>query len=87
MPQIVSITELQTASEISRRCHASAEPLFITKDGNEDMVVMSYEAYREALEISQTDLAVRKAEEEHSRDPVLLDAETSLASLRRKHFG
>ena len=48
MPQIRPITDLRNTNEISEICHAKKEPLFITKNGYGDLVVMSIETY-EAL--------------------------------------
>ena len=45
MPQIIPIRDLKNTSEISQRCHAANEPIFVTKNGYGDMVVMSMEAY------------------------------------------
>lgn len=48
MPTIRSISDLRNrADEISRICHATAEPVFITKNGREDLVVMSQAAYEQ----------------------------------------
>lgn len=42
MPQIKSISDLRNkANEISDLAHKSDEPIFITKNGEGDMVVMS----------------------------------------------
>lgn len=48
MPQIRPITDLRNTTEISELCHARKEPVFITKNGYGDLVVMSMETY-EAL--------------------------------------
>ena len=48
MPHIRPITDLRNTTEISELCHAKNEPIFITKNGYGDLVVMSMEAY-EAL--------------------------------------
>lgn len=87
MPQIRPITDLRNTTEISELCHARREPLFITKNGYGDLVVMSIEAYEEMIETMRTDAAISKAEQEHSADSVLLNAREVLPSLRRKHFG
>ena len=87
MPQIRPITDLRNTTEISELCHANREPLFITKNGYGDLVVMSIEAYDELIETTQTDAAIREAEKEFEADGVLLDARTALPALRRKHFG
>ena len=87
MPQIRPITDLRNTTEISELCHAKHEPLFITKNGYGDLVVMSIEAYEEMLETIRTDTAIHEAEKEYATDGVLLDARETLSSLRRKHFG
>lgn len=43
MPQIRPITDLRNTNEISDACHATKEPIFITKNGYGDLVVMSIE--------------------------------------------
>ena len=87
MPQIRPITDLRNTTEISEICHARREPLFITKNGYGDLVVMSIEAYEELVETAREDAAIREAEKEFASEGVLLDAREALSSLRRKHFG
>lgn len=87
MPQIRPITDLRNTTEISELCHARREPLFITKNGYGDLVVMSIEAYEEMVETARTDAAISEAEREFAADSALLDAREALSSLRRKHFG
>ena len=49
MPNIKSSTDLRNNyNDISTFCHESREPVFITKNGRGDLVVMSIETY-EAL--------------------------------------
>ena len=49
MPNIKSSTELRNHyNDISTFCHESREPVFITKNGQGDLAVMSIETY-EAL--------------------------------------
>lgn len=45
MPQIRPITDLRNTNEISELCHAKNEPIFITKNGYGDLVIMSMEVY------------------------------------------
>ena len=87
MPQIRPITDLRNTTEISEICHAKKEPLFITKNGYGDLVVMSIEAYEELIESNKIDSAISEAEEEYARTGELLDAREALSSLRRKHLG
>jgi prevent-host-death family protein len=46
MPLIRPISDLRNKTpEISKHCHESGEPVFITKNGESDLVVMSAAAY------------------------------------------
>lgn len=87
MPQIRPITDLRDTGAISDACHASREPLFITKNGYGDLVVMSIEAYEEMLDTLSADQAIAEAEAENAGGGRLYDAQTALSALRRKHFG
>jgi prevent-host-death family protein len=87
MPQIRPITDLRNTNDISEACHASKEPIFITKNGYGDLVVMSIETYEQMMENQAIDNAISEAEEEYNETGTLLDAKETLDSLRRKHFG
>ncbi len=87
MPQIRSITDLRNTTEISDICHAKREPVFITKNGYGDLVIMSMEAYEDLIDTASIDAAIGRAESEYARTHESQDARTALASLRRKHFG
>lgn len=87
MPQIRPITDLRNTSEISDACHARREPVFITKNGYGDLVVMSIETYEEMLDCIATDKAIADAEQELAAGGQLLDAKEALGALRRKYFG
>lgn len=52
MPQIIPIRDLKNTSEISEICHHSDEPVFVTKNGYGDMVIMSIETYEKAMHIN-----------------------------------
>lgn len=87
MPQIRPITDLRNTNEISDICHARREPVFITKNGYGDLVIMSIETYEDMMESVALDAAIAESESEFERDGKLYDARETLASLRRKHFG
>lgn len=87
MPKIRPITDLRNTNEISDACHAVKEPIFITKNGYGDLVVMSIETYEQIAETRIIDDAIAEAEDEYEATGILLDAKDTLASLRRKHFG
>ena len=85
MPQIRPITDLRNTNEISELCHAQKEPVFITKNGYGDLVVLSIEAYEELIDTLQADSAIREAEQEVENGGELIDAREALASLRKKY--
>jgi len=63
MPAIRPISDLRNNSnEISEFCRATREPVFITKNGVGDMVVMSMETYE--LQQARIDLYAKLAEAE-----------------------
>ena len=87
MPQIRPITDLRNTNEISDICHTSHEPVFITKNGYGDLVVMSIETYEAMVEDAAIDAAISRSGAQLQEGGRLYDAREALASLRRKHFG
>ena len=49
MPEIIPIRDLKNTNAISQRCHETAEPIFVTKNGYGDMVIMSMEIYESTM--------------------------------------
>jgi len=45
MPAILPISDLRNTDAISELCHSQGEPVFITRKGQEDLVIMSMETY------------------------------------------
>jgi len=86
MTQIRPITDLRNTNEISDLCHAKKEPIFITKNGYGDLVVMSIETFDALLEDRELDAAIAEAEAEYTTDNQLVDAREVLSKLKRKHF-
>ena len=72
MPQIIPIKELKNTSEISDMCHQSEEPIFVTKNGYGDMVIMSMEAYERSMYLNKIythlDQSEKQIEEGRSED-------------------
>lgn len=87
MPQIVPIKELRNTNDISDRCHAKREPIFITKNGYGDLVLMSMETYEDIISTAEIDSAIAEFETQMTNGAELLDARDVLASARRRHFG
>ncbi len=86
MPQIMPIKELRNTNEISERCHARKEPIFITKNGYGDLVLMSMETYEDMLGAAEIDLAIAESEAQIANGAELLDANEVFKTARRKNF-
>ena len=82
--QYFSMLMLKT-NKISDICHKSQEPIFVTKNGYGDLVVMSIEAYERLITDTQIDAAIAEAETEMEGGAVLMDAREALSGLRRKY--
>ncbi|MCD8195263.1 MAG: hypothetical protein LUD22_03115, partial [Coprobacillus sp.] len=54
MSKIIPIKDLRDTNKISEICHSQDEPLFITKNGYSDLVVMSNDFYEANFSLSQT---------------------------------
>lgn len=84
MPQIIPIKELKNTSEISELCHKTEGPIFITKNGYGDMVIMSMEIYESMMNqlamYQNLELSERQVEEGKMKD-----ARKSLAEMRTKY--
>ena len=84
MPVIKPITDLRNTNEISELCHKQQQPVFITKNGYGDLVVMSMETYEELLSTNQIDKAIFEAEREVAEGAELLDAREALGELQEE---
>ena len=75
MPTIMPIRDLRNTSEISKLVHAKQEPIFITKNGYSDMVVMSAELYERFAQINKIDQAIYESEleVENGTEPISLN--------------
>ena len=84
MPQIIPIKDLKNTSEISEMRHKAEEPIYITKNGYGDMVIMSMEIYENTMrkiamyhdiEVSEQQILNRQVK----------DARASLKETRTKY--
>jgi len=82
--QIIPIKDLKNTGEISQMCKESSEPIYITKNGYGDMVIMSMEVYKEKMFILDVYDKLMAAEEE-IKSGKTLDAESSIKSIREKY--
>lgn len=84
MPQIIPIKELKNTAEISALCRASAEPIFITKNGYGDMVIMSMETYEKSFSMQEVYRKISEAESQIETGKVL-NAMDVAADLKVKY--
>jgi hypothetical protein len=84
MPQIIPIKDLKNTSEISDMCHKTSEPIYVTKNGYGDMVIMSMEIYestmRQIAMYRDIELSEKQIEEGQVKD-----ARTALRETRAKY--
>jgi prevent-host-death family protein len=63
IPNIRPVSDLRNNfSEISRQVHATNDPVYLTKNGRGDMVVMSMEAYEQDRFETEIYLKLKEAE-------------------------
>lgn len=84
MPKIIPIKDLKNTSSISEICHSTDEPVFVTKNGYSDMVVMSNQAYDKLVEKIRLYQMVAEAEQDIEEGNVL-DGEEVLSKMRAKY--
>ena len=87
MPLILRIKDLRNTTELSNIAHKEQEPIFITKNGYSDLVVMSSELYDKFAGINRIDQAIFESEQEIVSGAEAVDAEEVFAKLEKKHFG
>lgn len=87
MPIIMPIKELRNTTEISDIAHREQEPIFITKNGYSDLVVMSSELYDKFARANRIDQAIYESEKEVINGAEAVDADIVFADLEKKYFG
>jgi prevent-host-death family protein len=85
MPQIRPITDLRNTTEISEICHAQQEPIFITKNGYGDLVIMSIETYERQIALPDIYIKLSMAEKQIAEGVPLLDGAEVFKKLRSKY--
>ena len=85
MPQIRPITDLRNTNEISAICHKLQEPIFITKNGYGDLVLMSIDTYERQMALVEIYKKLAEAEAQVVQEIPLLDGEEVFKKLRSKY--
>ena len=85
MPHIRPVSDLRNNfADISRTVHESAEPVFLTKNGYGDMVVMSIEAFERLQFDSEIYFKLKEAELEAKTTGKRFTHDEVFSALRRK---
>lgn len=84
MPEIRPIKDLRNTTEISELCRESQEPIYITKNGYGDLVVMSIEVYEKKLAKLELYEELAKAEKQ-TDEGSLLEATEVFEGLKAKY--
>ncbi len=84
MSQIIPIKDLKNTSEISDMCHKSDEPIYITKNGYGDMVIMSMEIYESVMQRFSMYKDIEVSEKQIETGQVQ-DARIALREMRGKY--
>lgn len=88
MPNIRPVSDLRNKfTEISEAVHESQQPIFLTKNGYADMVVMSSDAYEKMqfesdvyFKLREAELEARTTNQRYSHKEVMADLRKQLKS-------
>ena len=91
VPKIRPVSDLRNRfSDISRIVHESNEPVYLTKNGRGDMVVMSLETYEQNLFETEIYLKLKEAEfqaasikKRYSHDEVMIELRRIIANGKK----
>ena len=78
------IKDLRNTNEISKVAHREQEPIFITKNGYSDLVVMSSELYDKFIKINKIDQAIFESEQKVANGAIPVNAEDVFQELEKK---
>ena len=85
MLRIFSIRHLENTTQITQMCKESKEPIFVTKNGDGDMLLMSMETYEAKIMLLDVEAKLAQCSDEFRAGRVM-DARKSLQKLRKKHM-
>jgi len=84
MPHIIPIRDLKNTGEISQLCHDLNEPIYITKNGYGDMVIMSMRMFEERMFMQDVYNKLAESEADVAAGQTK-NAKESLKSIREKY--
>lgn len=86
MPLIMPIRDLRNTSEISELAHKQQEPIFITKNGYSDLVVMSSELYDQFIKTNRIYQIIYESEKEMNEGAKSIDLDDAFKKLSKKYY-
>ena len=87
MPIIISSADLRNQySEVTKKCHETGEPVFVTKNGKGDIVVMSIESYDTIMGIVEARQKVMQGIDEAERGEVIPERDVLLAARAKRSY-
>ena len=84
MAKIIPIKDLKNTAQISELCHVAEEPVYVTKNGYGDMVIMSMDLYEKMLYQQELLYEIGLSERE-IREGKTRDASAALGEMRKKY--
>ena len=84
MHRTIPIKDLRDTTKISEMCNSSADPIFITKNGYGDMVIMSMETFEGVAATFSMYQSLMNSEQQIKEGRVH-DAKESLKAVREKY--
>ena len=84
MPRIIPIRDLKNTTAISALCHEDKEPIFVTKNGYGDMVLMSIETYEKNLFLANVYGKLEEAKDD-LKNGRYSSVEAAVARIRNAH--
>ena len=85
MPKIIPIKELKNTSKISEQCMSIDEPIFITKNGYGDMVIMSMKVYEETIAKAHAAKLINDSLDDVNNGAKLIDGEEYFEEIIEKY--
>ena len=85
MPTILPIRDLKNTANISQVCNASKEPIFITKNGYGDMVLMNMRVYEETMAQINVAKLINESLEDVENGAKTIDGDEFFSKMRKKY--
>lgn len=85
MPQIIPIRDLKNTAAVSEKCKNSNEPIFITKNGYGDMVLMSINLYEQSMAKLNVARLINSSLEDVKQGSTPEDSNKFFSKMRKKY--